>query len=60
MTTYQVVFLRTGPVREESASDREKRQCDEAKALAAGDPAVKVGRLVIDAHPWMTFKEILR
>lgn len=32
----------------------------EAKELAAGDPAVKAGRLVIDAHPWMTFKGILK
>jgi len=31
----------------------------EAKELAAGDPAVKAGRLVIDARPWMTFKGIL-
>jgi uncharacterized protein YciI len=33
---------------------------DHAKALAAEDPAVKAGRLVIDAHPWMTFKGILK
>jgi uncharacterized protein YciI len=33
---------------------------DEAKALAAEDPAVKAGRLVLDAHPWMTFKGILK
>lgn len=33
---------------------------DEAKQLAAGDPAVKAGRLVIEAHPWMTFKGILK
>ena len=33
---------------------------DEAKELAAGDPAVKAGRLVIDARPWMTFKGILK
>jgi uncharacterized protein YciI len=33
---------------------------DEAKALAAGDPAVKAGRLRIDARPWMTFKGILK
>lgn len=32
----------------------------EAKELAAGDPAVKAGRLVIDARPWMTFKGILK
>jgi len=33
---------------------------DEAKALAAGDPAVKAGRLTLEAHPWMTFKGILK
>lgn len=33
---------------------------DEAKQLAAGDPAVKAGRLVLDARPWMTFKGILK
>jgi uncharacterized protein YciI len=33
---------------------------DEAKQLAAGDPAVKAGRLVIDARPWMTFKGMLK
>jgi uncharacterized protein YciI len=33
---------------------------DEAKSLAAGDPAVKAGRLVLEPHPWMTFKGILR
>ena len=33
---------------------------DEAKQLAAGDPAVKAGRLVIDARRWMTFKGILK
>ena len=32
----------------------------EAKKLAAGDPAVKAGRLVIDARPWMTFKGMLK
>lgn len=32
----------------------------EATALAAGDPAVKAGRLVLEAYPWMTFKGILR
>jgi uncharacterized protein YciI len=32
----------------------------EASELAAGDPAVKAGRLVIDARPWMTFKGILK
>ena len=32
----------------------------EAKALAADDPAVKAGRLVIEALPWMTFKGILK
>ena len=33
---------------------------DEAKKLAASDPAVKAGRLVIDARPWMTFKGMLK
>jgi uncharacterized protein YciI len=33
---------------------------DDAEALAAEDPAVKAGRLVLDAHPWMTFKGILK
>jgi len=32
----------------------------EAKALAAEDPAVKAGRLVLEAYPWMTFKGILK
>jgi uncharacterized protein YciI len=36
------------------------KSVDEAKALAAGDPAVKAGRLVLEAHPWMTFKGILK
>jgi uncharacterized protein YciI len=33
---------------------------EEAKSLAAGDPMVKVGRLVIDVRPWMTFRGILK
>lgn len=33
---------------------------DDAKQLAAGDPAVKAGRLRIDARPWMTLRGILR
>jgi uncharacterized protein YciI len=33
---------------------------EEAKALVAGDPAVKAGRLVIGARSWMTFKGILK
>ncbi|HYT69647.1 MAG TPA: YciI family protein [Vicinamibacterales bacterium] len=32
----------------------------EAKALAADDPAVKAGRLVLEAYPWMTLKGILK
>ena len=32
----------------------------EAKALAAEDPAVKAGRLTLEAYPWMTFKGILK
>ena len=31
-----------------------------ATALAADDPAVKAGRLFLEAYPWMTFKGILR
>jgi len=31
-----------------------------AKALAAEDPAVKAGRLTLEAYPWMTFKGILK
>ncbi len=33
---------------------------EEARQLAAGDPAVKAGRLAIDARPWMTLKGILK
>ena len=32
----------------------------EAKALAAEDPAVKAGRLALEAYPWMTLKGILK
>lgn len=31
-----------------------------AMALAADDPAVKAGRLTLEAYPWMTFKGILK
>jgi len=31
-----------------------------AQALAAEDPAVKAGRLALEAYPWMTFKGILK
>jgi uncharacterized protein YciI len=31
-----------------------------AQALAAGDPAVKAGRLRLEAYPWMTLKGILK
>jgi uncharacterized protein YciI len=31
---------------------------EEAKALAAEDPAVKAGRLVLDFHPWFSAKGI--
>ena len=33
---------------------------EEAKQLAAGDLAVKAGCLILDAHPWMTLKGMLR
>ncbi len=33
---------------------------EEARELAAADPAVKAGRLVLDARPWMTPKGILK
>jgi uncharacterized protein len=33
---------------------------EEARNFAAADPAVKAGRLVLEAHPWMTFKGILK
>ena len=36
------------------------KNVDEAKQLAAKDPAVKAGRLILDARPWMTFKGILK
>jgi uncharacterized protein YciI len=32
----------------------------DAQALAAGDPAVKAGRLTLEAHPWMTLRGILK
>jgi len=32
----------------------------EAQTLAANDPAVKAGRLVLEARPWMTLKGILK
>ncbi len=32
---------------------------DEALVLAAGDPAVRAGRLVVEAHPWMIEKAAL-
>jgi uncharacterized protein YciI len=32
---------------------------EDAKTLAAADPAVKAGRLVLVAWPWMTFKGII-
>jgi uncharacterized protein YciI len=33
---------------------------EEAEKIAAGDPAVKIGRLKVDARPWMTFKGMLK
>lgn len=32
----------------------------EAQQLAAGDPAVKAGRLVLEARPWMTLRGVLK
>ena len=32
---------------------------EEAKALAAQDPAVKAGRLVLEWHPWYSAKNIM-
>ena len=37
-----------------------KVSVDEAKALAEQDPAVKSGRLVLELHPWMTAKGVLK
>ncbi|HUQ49834.1 MAG TPA: YciI family protein [Terriglobales bacterium] len=33
---------------------------DEAQKIAADDPAVKAGRLALEARPWMTLKGILK
>jgi uncharacterized protein YciI len=33
---------------------------EDARALAAGDPAVKAGRLAIEVRPWMTLRGILK
>lgn len=32
---------------------------DEARELAATDPAVKAGRLAIDIHPWLVPEGVL-
>jgi uncharacterized protein YciI len=32
---------------------------EEARSLAEGDPAVKIGRLKVEVHPWMVQKGIL-
>jgi uncharacterized protein len=32
---------------------------DEAKALAAEDPMVKIGRLSLDLHPWMANQGVI-
>ena len=36
------------------------KDVEAAKALAADDPAVKAGRLALEAYPWMTFRGILK
>lgn len=33
---------------------------EEARALAATDPAVQTGRLKIEIHPWLTMKGNIR
>lgn len=33
---------------------------EEAKALAASDPSVQAGRLVVEIHPWLTMKGNIR
>ena len=33
---------------------------EEATRLAAGDPAVKAGRLAVEIHPWMTAKGMIK
>ncbi len=33
---------------------------EEARALAASDPAVQAGRLAIEIHPWLTMKGSIR
>ena len=33
---------------------------EEAQALAATDPAVQAGRLVVEIHPWLTMKGNIR
>jgi uncharacterized protein YciI len=33
---------------------------EEAKELAASDPAVQAGRLVVEIHPWLTMKGTIR
>ena len=32
---------------------------EEARRLAEGDPMVKIGRLAVEVHPWMTAKGVL-
>ena len=53
-----------GPFRDEGAARGiviyRVKDVAEAMALAAEDPAVKAGRLKLEAHPWMTFKGILK
>ena len=53
-----------GPFRDEGAARGivvyRVKDVAEAMKLAADDPAVKAGRLRLEAHSWMTFKGILK
>jgi uncharacterized protein YciI len=51
-------FLDDGPAR--GVVVYRVNEIADAMALAANDPAVKAGRLRLQAYPWMTFKGILK